>query len=265
MTLLRLVQALYDHAGLVFSMALQQVRRRYIGTVGGTSWSVLQPLLLVATYWFVFSVGFKVQIGDGSVSYIAYFLTGMAAWFLMSESIGASVVSVSGNAHLIKKVVFPVEALPVSPIITSVIVHAGLILIVLGVVLIERRTLPWAVLQLPYYTACAVALCLGLAWLTASLQVFFRDVQKLVEVIIGIWFWLTPIVWSPDMLGRWQWALDFNPAYYVVRGYRDSLIYGVPVWAHPVATAAFWTICLVLLALGAWVFERLKPDFAEVL
>jgi ABC-type polysaccharide/polyol phosphate export permease len=265
MTLFRLVRSLSSHAGLVFSMALQQVRRRYIGTVGGLSWSVLQPLLLVATYWFVFSVGFKVKIGDGSVSFIVYFLTGMAPWFLLSESIAASVVSVSGNAHLIKKVIFPVEALPVSPVITSVIVHAGLLLIVLGVVLIERGSLPWTALQLPYYTACAVALCLGLAWLTASLQVFFRDVQKLVEVLVGIWFWLTPIVWAQDMLGRWQWALNFNPAYYIVQGYRDSLINGVPLWTHPARAIVFWTICLVVLTLGTWVFERLKRDFAEVL
>src|SRR5690349_14497595 len=142
MTLFRLIRSLVSHAGLVFSMALQQVRRRYVGTVGGMSWSLLQPLLLVATYWIVFSVGFKVQIGDGSVSYLLYFITGMAAWFLLSESISAGVVSVSGNAHLIKKVVFPVEALPLSPVISSTVVHAGLLLIVFAVVLIERGALP---------------------------------------------------------------------------------------------------------------------------
>jgi ABC-type polysaccharide/polyol phosphate export permease len=60
-------------------------------------------------------------------------------------------------------------------------------------------------------------------------------------------------------------VLGFNPAYYIVQGYRDSLIYGVPLWSHPARAAAFWIICLVLLASGSWVFERLKPDFAEVL
>ncbi len=264
--LYRLLSSLASHAGLVFSMALQQVRRRYVGTVGGIAWSVLQPLALITTYWFVFSVGFKIRIGDGSVSFIVYFITGMAAWFLISEAIGVSVGTISGNVHLIKKVVFPIEALPVTPIITTTIVHFGLLLIVLAFVLIERGGLPWTALQLPYYTACAVVLCLGLSWLTAALQVFFRDVQKLVEVVVGVWFWLTPIVWSREMLGgQWHWFLDLNPAYYIVNGYRDSLIYGVPFWSNPVPAVAFWTICGILLLLGAWVFERLKSDFVEVL
>lgn len=261
-----LTRSILGHAPLILSMAVQQVRRRYVGTVGGIGWSVLQPLAIIATYWFVFSVGFKVQIGDGSVSFIVYFITGMAAWYLLSEAIGASVVSISGNAHLIKKVIFPSELLPVIQVVTTLIVHAGLLVVVLGIVLLQRGSLPWTALQLPYYTAAAVILCLGIGWAISALQVFFRDIQKMVEVTIGIWFWLTPIVWSEEMLGpRWRWIFDLNPAYYIVKGYRDSLIYGVPLWSDPVAAVAFWIICGLLLVSGAWVFKRLKPEFVEVL
>jgi ABC-type polysaccharide/polyol phosphate export permease len=261
-----LTRSILGHAPLILSMAVQQVRRRYVGTVGGIAWSVLQPLALIATYWFVFSVGFKVKIADGSVSFIVYFVTGMAAWFFISEAIGASVASISGNAHLIKKVIFPSESLPVIQVITTLIVHFGLLIVVLFIVVIQRGALPWTALQLPYYTVAAVILCLGIAWVISALQVFFRDIQKLVEVTLGIWFWLTPIVWPADMLGpRWSWILDLNPAYYIVKGYRDSLIYGVPLWADPVPALAFWTICAVLLFSGAWVFQRLKPEFVEVL
>jgi ABC-type polysaccharide/polyol phosphate export permease len=221
--------------------------------------------LLIATYWLVFSVGFRVKIGDGSVNYTVYFMTGIAAWFLISESVGTSVSAISGNAHLIKKMVFPIEALPVSPIISSAIVHCGLLVVVFALILFEQRHLPWTALQLPYYTLCALALSLGLAWLTSALQVFFRDVQKLVEVALGIWFWITPIVWSREMLGQWHWLLDLNPAYYIVQGYRDSLIYGIPFWSHPLLGLAFWIVCIALFLSGAWVFDRLKSDFAEVL
>lgn len=265
MTALRLLRSVLGHARLVFGMALQQVRRRYVGTIGGVGWALLQPLLLIATYWIVFSVGLRVKVGDGAVGYTTYFVTGMAAWFLISEAISASVVSISGNSYLIKKMVFPIEALPVSSTITSTIVHCGLLIIVLMVVLFEQHRISWTVLQLPYYTACAVTLSLGIGWLTSALQVFFRDIQKLVEVIVAIWFWLTPIVWPRDMLHQWHWLLDLNPAYYIVQGYRDSLIYGVPFWSHLPLTLAFWTICIFMLVFGAWVFDRLKPDFAEVL
>jgi ABC-type polysaccharide/polyol phosphate export permease len=264
--LVRLLVSLFRHGGLVLGLAVLQVRRRYVGTVGGIGWSILQPLALVVTYWLVFSLGFKMRIGDGSVSFLVYFITGMAAWFLISEAIAASVSAVSGNAHLIKKVVFPAEVLPVTPILAAMIVHFGLLLIVLVFVLAERGRLPLAALQLPYYALCAAAFCLGLAWLTAAIQVFFRDVQRLVEVVLGVWFWLTPIVWPTDMPGpKWQWLLDLNPAYYVVKGYRDSLVYGVPLWSNGSASLAFWAITLALLVLGAWVFDRLKREFAEVL
>jgi lipopolysaccharide transport system permease protein/teichoic acid transport system permease protein len=96
--------------------------------------------------------------------------------------------------------------------------------------------------------------------------VFFRDVQKIVESVVTIWFWLTPIVWNIDLLpAAYRPWLALNPASYVVSGYRDSLIGGVPLWQHPGHAAVFWAVCIALLAAGAWVFERLKPDFAEVM
>jgi ABC-type polysaccharide/polyol phosphate export permease len=266
MAFFRLLLSLVHHADLVIGMAAQQARRRYVDTVGGIAWSLLQPLILIATYWVVFDLGFKVQIRGGTVSFTAYYIAGVSAWMFLSEAIGTSVGAVGGSAYLVKKVVFPVEALPVTPVITAAIVHLGLLAVVVAFMFFERGRLPWTVLQLPYYTVSAIVFCLGLAWLTSALQVFFRDVQKLIEVGLGVWFWLTPIVWPREMVPpAWRWVLDLNPAYYVVHGYRNSLIYGVPLWADPVPTLAFWGICLVLLVLGAWVFERLRPDFAEVL
>src|SRR5262249_2779976 len=112
--LIRLLRSLTANVGLALAVAMQQVRRRYVDTVGGIAWSIVQPLIMIATLWFVFSVGFRMRIGDGSVSYTAYFITGAAAWFFISEALNGSVGAVVANAHLVKKVVFPVEALPVA-------------------------------------------------------------------------------------------------------------------------------------------------------
>jgi ABC-type polysaccharide/polyol phosphate export permease len=264
--LFRLVHSLISHAGLVFSMALQQVRRRYVGTLGGIGWALLQPLMLIVTYWVVFALGFRVKIGDGTISFTAYFVTGTAAWLLMSEAVGACVGAVTGSAYLVKKVVFPVEALPVAPVISSAILHLFLLAVVLCFLLIDRGTLPWTTLFVPYYTCCALVLCLGIAFLTSALQVFFRDVQKMVETALAVWFWLTPVVWPVDLVpAPWRPLLNLNPAWYIVQGYRNSLIEGIPPWHHPAATAIFWVGCIAAIAAGAWVFERLKPEFAEML
>ena len=95
---------------------------------------------------------------------------------------------------------------------------------------------------------------------------FAELVRRHSEVVLGVWFWLTPIVWPADMIApQWSWILDFNPAYYIVKGYRDSLVYGIPFWAEPVPALAFWAMCGIVLFAGAWVFQRLKPEFVEVL
>lgn len=264
--LVRLARSLAANRGIVLDLALQQLRRRYVGTLGGLGWTVLQPLVLIATYWVVFALGFRVTIGDGAVSFTAYFVTGTAAWLLISEAISAGVGSVTGHSHLVKKVVFPIEALPVAPVMMAAILHLVLLAIVLAYLLIERHMLPWTVLQLPYYTICALSLCAGLVLLTSALQVFFRDVQKLVETVLGVWFWASAVVWPADLVpAAWRWLLDANPAWYIVNGYRDSLIYGVAVWERPWQTAVFWAMTGGLLVAGAWVFQRLKSEFAEVM
>ncbi len=261
----RVAAALWRHGDMVLGLAIQQVRRRYVGTIGGIGWALLQPLILIITYWVVFALGFRVRIGDGAISFTAYFITGTAAWLLMSEAIGTSVGAVTGYTYLVKKVVFPVEALPVAPIISSAIVHLFLLTIVIGFLLIDRG-LPSTALLVPYYSFCALALCLGIAFLTSALQVFFRDVQKLVETALGVWFWVTPVVWPVDLIpAAWQPLLKLNPSWYIVQGYRDSLIYGIPFWNRPSAAAIFWVTCIASIAVGGWVFERLKPEFAEVL
>src|SRR5690348_2509221 len=186
--LARLIGSLVGHAELVGSMAVQQVRRRYVETVGGIAWSVIQPLIMIATLWFVFSVGFRVQVGDGTLSFTAFFISGAAGWFLISESLTGSVSSIVANAHLIKKVVFPVEALPVAPVITAAIGHVALLGIVCICLGFERGSLPWTVLQLPYFIVCAMVLSTALGLICAALQVFFRDVQKIVDSAVTIWF-----------------------------------------------------------------------------
>ncbi len=261
----RLAAALWRHGDMVLDLSLQQVRRRYVGTIGGIGWALLQPLILIITYWIVFALGFRVKIGDGAIGFTAYFVTGTTAWLLMSEAVGASVGAVTSYTYLVKKVVFPVEALPAAPVISSAIVHLFLLAIVAGFLLIDRG-LPWTAMLVPYYSLCALTLCLGIALLTSALQVFFRDVQKLVETALGVWFWVTPVVWPVDLVpAAWRPLLNLNPAWYVVQGYRDSLIYGIPFWNRPFAAAIFWVTCIAAIAIGAWVFERLKPEFAEVL
>ena len=107
---------------------------------------------------------------------------------------------------------------------------------------------------------------LGLGWFLSAVNVFFKDVGQTLSVILNLWFWMTPIVWSQDMLPYpFRILLKLNPINYIVDGYRASFIYHSSISHNPKEGIYFWFVCLAILLVGAITFKKLKPDFAEVL
>ena len=251
--------------GLISSLARNDLRQRYIGTAGGLLWALVQPLVLISTYWFVFTYGFKVGV-ISDIPFILYFVCGFVPWMMFSDGITQSSAMIVNNPHLVKKVIFPTELLPIVNQTVQLALHLIALAIVAILLIAYQWPMTWYVLQLPYYTVCALALGLGFGWLTSALNVFFRDIGQVVNVVLGIWFWLTPIVWPLDILPPLlRSIMGLNPTYYIVQGYRDSLLIGVPIWDRPGQMLQFWAMAMILLFLGAHVFRRLKRDFVEVL
>ena len=125
-------------------------------------------------------------------------------------------------------------------------------------------TLYW--LQMFYYLFSAIMLLLGISWITSSVVIFFRDLGQLVSMSIQFGFWLTPIFWSLTMVPEeYRWLFELNPAHYITQGYRDALINHVWFWEKPMEALLFWGITLAFFALGAIVFRKLRPHFADVL
>jgi lipopolysaccharide transport system permease protein/teichoic acid transport system permease protein len=117
-----------------------------------------------------------------------------------------------------------------------------------------------------YFVLCTCVLVLGLGWLLSALQVFYRDISHGLSIVLNLWFWATPIVWAPENMPQdYRALLAYNPLYYIVEGYRGLLISDRPVWPEMWQTAYFWSIAAVLFFLGAYVFGRLKPEFADVM
>jgi ABC-type polysaccharide/polyol phosphate export permease len=255
----------FERREMIAALTLQALRTRYVGTVGGFAWALAQPLAMIATYWFVFSLGFKLR-GSGGEPFILFFVVGMAPWLFFSEAVTAAAGSVVGQPHLVKKIVFPTEILPIVQVSASATVHLLVLAITAAIMAWYGRQPGWHAIFLLYYMAAAAVLAVGLGWLTAALQVFFRDVAQIIPVLFGFWFWLTPIVWSAEILpaGLHGW-LRLNPVHYLVQGYRDSLIYGLAPTERLADGLVFWLQALFVLALGVYVFRRLKPEFAEVI
>jgi ABC-type polysaccharide/polyol phosphate export permease len=125
-------------------------------------------------------------------------------------------------------------------------------------------TLYW--LQLLYYIFCTIVLLLGLTWLTSAIRVFVKDIGNFITVVIQIGFWATPIFWSLDLVPQeYRYIFELNPAFYIVEGFRDSLIAQVWFWEKGYLTPYFLMMVLFTFVVGAVVFRKLRVHFGDVL
>ena len=136
----------------------------------------------------------------------------------------------------------------------------------LFLLLFQQMPLSLYYLQAGYYLFCMMILALGISWALSALNVFVRDIAQLVTVLLQVGFWVTPIFWDIQMMPpKVQWFLKLNPVYYIIQGYRDSFISFQPFWNHLSYTAYYWLVTLGILAGGAYIFKKLKPQFPDVL
>ena len=237
---------------------------QYVGSALGILWQVITPLVLILVFWVVFTFGLRVQPASG-VPFAVWLTAGFAAWFAFSEIVSGSVHCITSHPHLVKKVVFPVQALPVVKALSSLSNHLLFIAILIILMLILGVGFSIHLLQIIYYFACLVALALGVGWIVAALNVFARDTARLVGVLLQVGMWATPILWDINNLpSPWREVFAANPMHYIVQGYRDSFFYAIPVTDRLSETLIFWLITLSLILLGVFVFRRLRPQFADL-
>jgi lipopolysaccharide transport system permease protein/teichoic acid transport system permease protein len=260
-----MVAELFRQKPLIISLAKREIANLYVGSALGILWAFIQPLTMILVFWFIFSVGFRVQ-PSRDVPFVVWLTAGMAPWFYFASIVNGCSSVVVGHANLVKKTLFPSEILPLIKVISNLVTHGFFVSLILLLILIYRIGFSLYWLQAFYYLCCLWIIALGLAWAISAVNVFVRDITHLVAVIIQVGFWATPIFWDIHMMPEQvQFILKLNPLYYIVQGYRDSFIYHVPFWQHPYQTIYFWVLSLFLLVAGAKIFLRLKPQFADVL
>lgn len=256
---------LYQRRYLIAEMAKRDISTHHVGSVLGFFWTFINPLIMIFIFWLVFSIGFKTA-PKGNVPFVIWLTAGMSIWNTFTEAINGSTGIIISNSHLVKKVVFPLSILPVVKLVSSFITH--LIFLFMLISLIILYGLPFSIywLQALYYFAAMSILALGVSWITSSINIFARDTGQIVNVILQIGFWATPIFWDISIMPQpVQSILKLNPMFYIVQGYRESFIYFVPFWNHWQMTLYFWGITGFIFILGAIIFLRLRPHFADVL
>jgi lipopolysaccharide transport system permease protein/teichoic acid transport system permease protein len=260
-----LILEIYYKRYAIYELAKRDFQASNKESYLGSCWGYLQPIIFITILWFVFEFGLRANPG-GDVPFVVYLTCGFVPWLFFSETLGDLTIIIRQHAFLIKKQNFSLHILPLSKMLSSLIPHLSLMAVTLAISSFHGIYPSLYTFQLFYYFISMFLLLLGLGWITASTSIFVRDVSNVVTILIQFGFWLTPIFWNISLVPeKHQWILKLNPVYYIVSGYRDSIIYKTPIWSKPYETLYFWFFTISVVLLGSVVFKRLKPHFAEVL
>ena len=267
-TIFSLPMDIYKNRRLVAKLAKNDFKTRYAGSYLGIVWAFIQPVITILVYWFVFSVGFRSGTGDLGVPFVLYLVAGIVPWFFFQDALIGGTNSMLEYNYLVKKVVFQIDILPIIKLISALFVHLFFIAFTIILYACYGYYPDLYTLQMLYYTFAMMILLLGLIYATSAIVVFFKDLGQIINIILQIGVWMTPIMWNIDGMELNPiliTILKLNPMYYIVAGYRDSLINKAGFWEQPGMTIYYWILTIVLFIIGTKIFKKLKPHFADVL
>lgn len=255
-----------EHSGLIRSLVRRELTNRYKGSIVGVSWSIITPAVMIVIFTLIFSGIFQARFGKtgGHLSFALYLFCGLLPWIAFSDSIQRATTVLTDNVNLIKRVVFPVEALPVNVVLAAVVQQLlGTIVLLLAALLVMQTVHP-TVLLLPVLLVPQLIVTFGLAWLMSSLGVFLRDMAQFNQLFFLGWMYLTPIFYPEEQVpAEYRWLIDINPIAPLIRSYRRILLEGeMPDWTGLLFTSLFALVCFLF---GYWWFERTKKAFADVI
>ena len=260
---------------LKFELLRMLVRRdleaRYKGSVLGNLWSIVNQLSQLLIYTYVFSIILKVKLSlkglpeENSLVFGLWLFAGLLPWIAFTAGLTQAATSVVSQTNLVKKVVFPLALLPLVPVL-SAFVESGFGLIILIIFVAFRiGTLHETLALLPLIWLPQLLLTTGLAYFTAALTVFFRDIPQTIIVLFNLWFYLTPIVYPLDVVPEAvrDLVLWLNPMAAITQIYRDLILVGSV--DHGGEWAVFAIVSVLTFYGGFWVYQRLRAGFADVL
>lgn len=257
---------LYRHRQLIAALTARDLKARYRGSILGFFWSLANPLLLLAVYTVVFTKFFPQQVVQ---PYPLFLFSGILPWTFFAAAVLESTSSISANAGLIKKVMFPAEALPIV-VVLSHLVHFALALpILLAAILafaaMGKFTISWTILLAPVLMLMQTLFVMGIAMTVSSASVLFRDLRDIVSNLMQLGFFITPIIYLIDNIQSrlLRAMLRVNPMTPFVVAYQDILFFGRwPNLSDVVLIVAYSTTSVMM---GCFVFDRLRDTLAEAI
>lgn len=260
------IKTLIKNRKLVFQLGKNDFKNRFAGTTLGALWGFAQPFVFMMTYVIVFQ--FILKAGSaGDYPFIVWYLPGMALWMTLNDSILNATNSIKNYSYLVKKVVFPVDIIPVISLTSSAIVSVFLIIISILVGICFGYVPNF--LKVIYFIVATFALVISFTRFTSAITALVPDFGQLFNIFMQLMFWFTPIMWNISMLSNYpvlEKIVKCMPFSYLITGFREAFIGGNLITEnYGIYTLIFWAITISLFFWGNSVFKRSKKDFADVL
>ena len=269
MNLAHRLREVWQYRELVRNLVIRDLKVRYKNSFLGVAWSWLNPLLMMVVYTILVTV----LLRNTDIPYYPIFLlSGLLAWNFFSDTVIQATGSIVNNAHLIKKVYFPPDVLPISLMLANLVNFLIALPLFFGLAFLFGVRPTWYVLLLPVTMLVHIAFTMGVSFLLATLNVFFRDTQVILGVVMLAWFFLTPVFYTikfvPEQVILWGvtfnaqvWLRRLNPMASIIASYRDLLYWGAPTGLDFLLRTAVTS--LIVLTVGYVVFVRYSRRFAE--
>jgi lipopolysaccharide transport system permease protein len=261
------LSALVERRELLGDFAWRQLRSRYKGSVLGFGWNFLIPLLQLVVFWILFGVllDSRPRTATGEQSYAVFLFVGLLPWTFFANALQMGAASIVSNATIVKKVRLPLQLLPAASVLSALVNFALSLVVLFAVLVVFGPRHPEGLVWLPLLIAVQIVINLGLAYVLSALNVYFRDVEHILGVVLLAWYFLTPVLYPISVANdpRELLLLQLNPMTGVIVGYQRALLDGLPPdWPMLGYSAG---VALALFVIGFAYFRRAKDDFESYL
>ena len=266
---LKAFESLIVHRGLIHQFTKREIEAKYRGSRAGLIWTVVNPLVMLSIYTYVFSQIFNARWGDGStaknpIEFGLNLFAGLIVFNILAESISKAPALINNNPNFVKKVIFPLEVLGIAVVGSAILNGLSGLAILLIFQVLSSGTINWTVICIPLIWIPLILSCTGLVWAVASISVFIKDINNLINPVISVLMFMSPIFYPAEMIpSNIRTVLELSPIAVFITYTRDLVLEGRSI--------PFTSVFLIWVLSIGWyescfrILKRLQPRFSDYL
>ena len=253
------------YLSIFIDLIKSDLKRRYLGTYLGGFWAIAGPLSIIAVLLTVFNVGFRAAPVQ-NISFDIWMVTGLIVWFYINDAIISAGNSIIEYSFLVKKIKFPIGVIPWVKTTSTMYIHIANLLFLFFLLMYRDEGISVYWFQLPYYMLAMYLLSVAIGNLFAIFQVFVKDFNGVMQIVMQMGFWATPVLWNQAILPeKYKLFVFLNPIHYIVEGYRNTFLFDVWFFNDLISASYFWSFTFSILFLGKVLLRKTQGHFADVL